>query len=265
MRKLMIVALVFGVCGLVSAAELTVNPNPQPASGDTHVPRLPNITQNVDPVTITALNSVSCNAGGLHADNSYWRRFFLATDHGISLQYNVTSVDFGVENAAGAGGTQPITVTLYEIANGAAFVTANLTQRGTTSFNIPDQALTIANAAVTGTILDPAASDLVVEIFTPDGQTAGHVFFIGSNAAGDTQPAYLSAADCGITDPTPVNSIGFPSMDIVMTVNGDEAVQPTATPDPDAGFPVPTMSRWGVMVMLVLLAGAAVLLISRRG
>lgn len=265
MKKLLVLALFIGVCGLASAAELTVNPDPKPASGGTHAVRLPNITQNNDAATITALASVSCNAGGLHADNSYWRRFLLATDHGIALQYNVTSIDFGVENAVGAGGTQPISVNLHSIGNGATFLLANLTSIGSTSTTIADQALTIANVGVTGSIVNPATTDLVVEIFTPDGQTAGHSFFIGANGAGDIRPAYLSAAACGITEPTTVDAIGFPGMDIVMTVNGDEIGQPTATPDPGAGgIPVPTLSRWGMVAMLVLLAGAAVLLISRR-
>ena len=72
---------------------------------------------------------------------------------------------------------------------------------------------------VTGT--DPAGSELVVEIFTPDGQTAGHSFFIGSNNLGQTGPSYLLAADCGVTVPTPTGSIGFPGMHIVMNVTGE--------------------------------------------
>lgn len=40
---------------------------------------------------------------------------------------------------------------------------------------------------------------------------------------------------------------------------------PTATPDPDAGGnPIPTLNRWGVAAMIVLLVGGALLLITRR-
>ncbi|NUM43460.1 MAG: carboxypeptidase regulatory-like domain-containing protein, partial [Anaerolineales bacterium] len=52
---------------------------------------------------ITALNSVSCNAGGLHTDNSYLRHFTLA-DFGITDSFDVTEVSFGVEQATGATG-----------------------------------------------------------------------------------------------------------------------------------------------------------------
>ena len=61
---------------------------------------------------ITPLNSVSCNNASGHTDNSYWRAFNMATFAG-GAQYDVTSVSFGVEEATGAGGTQPVTVRLY--------------------------------------------------------------------------------------------------------------------------------------------------------
>ena len=169
--------------------------------------------------TIIAGNSVSCNAGGLHSDNSYYRAFNL-TDFGITEDFDVTMVEIGIETATGAGGTQPITVYLYT--SNPAFpggFPGSLTQIGTVDIDVPDQAATIFQIPVTGTA--PAGSELVVEIFTPDGQTAGHTFFIGSNNLGETGPSYLLAADCGITVPTPTGSIGFPDMQIVMNVTGD--------------------------------------------
>jgi len=169
--------------------------------------------------TITPGNSVSCNAGGLHSDNSYYRAFNL-TDFGITEDFDVTMVEIGIEQATGAGGTQPITVYLYT--SNPAFpggFPGSLTQIGTADIDVPDQAATIFQIPVTGTA--PAGSELVVEIFTPDGQTAGHTFFIGSNNLGETGPSYLLAADCGITVPTPTSGIGFPDMQIVMNVTGD--------------------------------------------
>ncbi len=71
--------------------------------------------------------------------------------------------------------------------------------------------------------LDGLVNDLVLEVFTPDGQTAGHSFFIGSNATDSINPAgapsFIGAADCGITEPTATSGIGFPDMNIVMIVN----------------------------------------------
>ena len=67
----------------------------------------------------------------------------------------------------------------------------------------------------------PAGSVLVVEVFTPNGQTTNNSFFIGSNAAGQTGPSYIAAADCTIPEPATTASIGFPNMHIVMNVTGD--------------------------------------------
>lgn len=163
---------------------------------------------------ITSGNSVSCNAGGLHADNSYYRSFPLSAD------INVCQVQFGIETAAGAGGTQPVTVNLYSgVGAFPGTFPGSYTQIGTASVSVPDQAATIFPASING--LATAGSNLVVEVFTPDGQTAGHSFFIGSNASGESASSYLSAADCGITTPSTTASIGFPNMNIVMNVVGN--------------------------------------------
>lgn len=171
---------------------------------------------------IEQFNSVSCNAGGLHTDNSYLRRFNL-NDFGIAGNFDVSSVQVGVEQAAGASGSQPITINLYTLSG--SFVYANLTLIGTATVNIPDQALTVYEIPVVGTA--PAGSELVVELFTPDGQTAGNSFFVGSNNDGQTGASYLVAADCGITEPTDTADIGFPDMHVVMNVLGTEAVAGT--------------------------------------
>jgi len=164
--------------------------------------------------------SVACNSGGIHTDNSYFRAFTLA-DFGITQDFNVTMVEIGIEQASGGGGTQPITVNLWTsnqpFPNGFP---GSVTQIGTASINVPDQSLTLFQIPVTGTA--PAGSELVVEIFTPDGTTGGNSFFIGSNPLGQTGPSYILAADCAITTPTDLAAIGFPNMHIVMSVTGDE-------------------------------------------
>jgi hypothetical protein len=175
------------------------------------------ITHSTDPSTITSLNSVSCNAGGLHTDNSYVRRFTLS-DFGISDGLDVTSIDIGIETATGATGSQPVEVRLYTWDTSTSFTFGNFNLIGSVSVSLPDQALTIANIPVTGSV--PAGGTLVVEFFTPNGQTAGNSLFVGSNANGQTDATFLAAADCGITEPTDTAAIGFPNMQLVMLVNG---------------------------------------------
>jgi hypothetical protein len=226
-----------------------------------------NITQNTDPNTV-ATGSIACSGDGGQTvtDNQYLRRFFLNADHGINLQFNVTDVSYGVQTAEDRNiGGRPISATLnlYTIANGAAFTYANMTNIGSAALSIPDQTTQVVlNQAVTGSILDPVNEDLVVEVANPDF-TGEFAFFIGSNSAGESHPSYLASASCSINDPSTFGSIGFPDVHVVYTVSGDEQVVPTPTPPP-AGEPVPSMNRYGIMVMIGLLIGVAILVMWRR-
>jgi hypothetical protein len=186
------------------------------------------ITQSAS-ASIISLNSVSCNAGGLHTDNSYYRRFKLAADHGIITPFTTSNVDFGIEVASSAtGGGQPVLVKLYTIPTAAAMNTANFTQIANVAVNVLDQSLTVLSVPVVGAVASPTTQDLVVEIFTPSGQTTGDSFFIGSNNLGQTRPSYLAAAACGVTQPTDTAALGFPGMHIVMAVTGSDGIVPTA-------------------------------------
>lgn len=200
--------------------------------------------------TIEPLNSVSCNDGVGHTDNSYWRAFTLPS-FSINNIFHVTSVDVGIESASSGGviansksakssgitknkataskrrgaspngaGGQPVTVRLYTNTGGAfPGGTRNLLQ--TANFtNIADQSGTIINFPINADV--PAGSELVVEFFTPDGTATGNLLFIGSNSAAETGPSYLSAPDCGVNNPTTTSALGFPDMHIVMNVNGCE-------------------------------------------
>jgi len=174
-------------------------------------------------MTITIGNSVSCNDGGLHTDNYYYRRFDLDTNFAATGNVTIASVDVGVEQATGTGGTQPLTVNLYAIPNASTLTVANLgSPIGTANISLPDGGGVLQNVAVAGS-LNGLTHDLVVEVYSPDGQTAGNSFFIGSNATASINPAgapsYLRATDCGVAEPTAVGSLGFPNMNIVMVVN----------------------------------------------
>jgi len=101
---------------------------------------------------------------------------------------------------------------------------------------VPNQEFTIFNLPLTATV--PAGTlELVMEVLSPD-QTVDHNFFIiGSNPDPESGPSYLSAPDCGNSDPVATRCIGFPDMHYVFNVNGDCAggggtptPAPTATP-----------------------------------
>jgi len=173
-------------------------------------------------MTITPGNSVACTSGGFITDNHYWRAFALV-DLGVATDFSVCSVTIGVEEATSGGGSQPITINLYT--SDPAFPDGALTLIGTTSSTVADQTLSLDSFAVSGTAR--AGSQLVVEIFTPNGHEAGNRFFIGSNPDAESAPSYISATDCGFPTPVPTAEILHPDMHIVITVEGN-AVAPEA-------------------------------------
>jgi subtilisin family serine protease len=209
-----------------------ITPTPTPTPGGSCPPT---ITQSTSQ-DITALNSVACtdNATGFTVENHYWRAFDMSTFTG-GLEYDITSVSFGIEQATSGSGTgQPLTVNLYAN-SGAPFPGGTLTLLGSSGeINIPDQSLSIFDLPIAATV--PAGTlELVMEVTTPDGVAAGNDFFVGSNASPETGPSYLSAADCGIPDPVTTGDIGFPNMHIVFNVNGTcPGVTPTPSPSATA-------------------------------
>jgi len=253
----------------------------------------PNILTHSTSLAIEADNSVSCNDNltKVHTENSYYRAFVLS-DFGFSGNFQVCTVRVGIEvaDAGDPATTQPMTVNLYSGPPG--FPTGfpgSFPNVGTASVNVGDQALTLLDVVVSGTAL--SGQELVVEILTPNGSPAGHVFFIGSNNNGEDDPSYLRAPDCGVNSPTATGSLGFPDMHIVMNVLGVEipltatptptvtltsTVTPTSTPTatPTAtGTPsvlaptapeVPTLSSVGQALMALVMLGLGIAILSRR-
>ena len=181
-------------------------------------------TQSLDNVTITA-GSIACvnQATNTHVDNSYLRRYSLASQCMSTPGSSIAAVHFGIENAtAGAAGAgqQMVNVRLYSIDPMATLTFANMSMLIDEPVMVPDQALAIFTAPLSMPVFVPAGDDLVVELFTPDGSTNGNVFFIGSNAAGQTDPGYIAAPGCGANEPTDLAAVGsgFPNMHIVLDV-----------------------------------------------
>jgi hypothetical protein len=194
---------------------------------------------------ITPSNSFACQtAGGATEENSYYRRFELSADHGITTSFTVSSVTFGIEQADDGGGVgQPVKVRLFSIDTDASFTTANLMPLGSQDATVQDSETgTLRTVAVSGTITSPTTTDLVAEVFVPDGTVAGHSFLIGSNASSQTHESYIRAPGCSINDVTPTSSGSLPanSMHIVLFVDGEAAQPqqpPSNNPPPESGPP----------------------------
>lgn len=178
-------------------------------------------------LAVVAGNSISCNNNRRHDNNSYMRRFSLEGVYGEARKFVVSNVTFGVEYAFAGGGTQPILVNLYTIPKGDLLRFANLTQIGSTTLQLQDQELTLVNVPFLSdpTVSEANAKDLVVEVFSPNGQAQGYIFFIGSNSLGQTGASYIAAAGCGAPEPRTTYSLGAPQMHIVLTVTGTAETQ----------------------------------------
>jgi len=203
--------------------------------------------------TITVFNSISCNNGGLNTQSSYYRTYVLE-DFGVTGDFEVCEVLLGVESASSFTGTQPVSVNLYT--SDPEFPDGTLTEIGFADIELPDQDLTIVSIPVTATV--PAGSQLVVEIYIPDGTSEGNSFFIGSNADPQTGPSYIRAPDCGTLTPETTAAIGFPEMHIVLDVVGNQDQQALLANK------IPTLSEWGLIAMATVIGIAGFVFIRKN-
>ena len=162
--------------GLATAAEFTTSGLPAGQSGSFQGELTPvDITQSTD-MTVLSGYGVSCNAGGLAAENNFLRRFFLAADHGIFNQYDVLSVDIGVESTTVLEGTLTCEARIYSIADGAGFTFANMALVNAGPFVLTEaDDLVVVNVPSDGSFPDPVTTNLVLDFWVPDGQTSPNV------------------------------------------------------------------------------------------
>ena len=178
-----------------AAHTLGTNPNPYPLSAPSGIAAPAQgpsphgaacaegalITENNDPVTVIAGNSVACGAGALTAVNHYARCF--ESSHFLGIDYLVNCIQFGIENSTSTDGNTPITVSLQATvtpAGGPACDMAGPVGNPSSAWQPADtvQAVVLAgDGSLNGTILEvalavpllvPAGSGLMVQILAPD-------------------------------------------------------------------------------------------------
>jgi hypothetical protein len=185
--------------------------------------------------TITIGNAVSCNTDGVvHVENSYYRAYDLSA---FPAGFDVCAVEIGIDRAlAGSGSAQPVTLNLY-VHSGGAFPTGTSTLLTTLALAVANQSGSLLSVPIGGRV--PAGSQLIVEVLTPDAQAAGHSFFMGSNALGQSADSFLRAPNCGVFAPTSNVASGFSAMQIVLNARG------AAAPGVAALTPVPAVIDFG--------------------
>ncbi len=185
------------------------------------------ITHSVDTFNITPGNSIACAAANPQrtTENSYYRTFDLTQFPAVTGPLHVTRVDVAVESAVHPNFEQDITINLWVDCNGGAPLLADLTLVGSFVFVQIDSGPFIEEIPVDVTVCQDAT--LVVEVNTLDhrGETVNAVYFIGSNAGGQTSPSYLRADACGLSEIGDIAGIGFPTMHILLSVLGDIVAQ----------------------------------------
>ncbi|MCB0453656.1 MAG: hypothetical protein KDC94_12390, partial [Aequorivita sp.] len=218
-----------------SSLRTVVGPPPGTASRNMQ----PNLYyNNRAPVTIThsvtqnivAGNSVTCNAGGIPDENSFFRDFDLAGDFGITDDFDVSSAEFAVEAVSGATN---LTINIYSTTTVfPGGYPGSATLRGTANYvsNVAD-AGTVVSVPITATI--PAGEIMIYELKINAGATAS--WFPGSNTGGQTGVSWIMSAACGISNPTDLAAIGFPNQHMVMNIVGEEAGGGGAFPAPYCG------------------------------
>lgn len=197
--------LVLAACGRIGFA---------PQGGDAGGGGTPTTLTQTQSETIAASGSTNCVSNSHNGDNRYFRVFDL-TAAGITGTLHVTSVTFGIQSATSQAGSQPIDVRLDTLAG--ALKVENLTNVASTTVNIPDETSSTAKATFDTDIA--AGAMLVAELHIGNSPTDDLV--VGSNALGETAPAYIAAPQCGQPEPIELASIGFPNMDLVLAVHGD--------------------------------------------
>jgi hypothetical protein len=176
--------------------------------------RATTLSENVDPNTILNGNSVACNNGTQTDDNTYFRSFAFA-NFGVTGDFSLSSVSFAIEEASAS---LPLTVSIYS----GTSVTSLGTLIASSSFNVSAQADTFYTLNLSG-VVPFSSGGLVMSVYSP---ASGALFFIGSNSAGQTAPGYILAPDCGITTPTDIAALGFPSDNIILSVTGTQVPEP---------------------------------------
>ena len=219
-------------------------------------------TLNPVPLNLPFGGAVSCNNGGSHADNFYYRAFDLCRDYGITDFIDIRCITSAFSSASAGGGTQPVRIRLsLDLDGGAVGPLSSLTLFYEEEFQVPSNANQPFNFVLGTGIVDPDGilagtastlvgclaidQTLVVEIFTPDGSAGGHAFFMAIPDPAQTDPAtdqigssFFAADECGLFEPSDTASLGFPDnmwiMDVAWDDAGDCVCSPFIRSDADA-------------------------------
>lgn len=160
-------------------------------------------SHNDDDVIVSG-SGVSCgdNETGLTSDNEF-ARWFDVSDYGVTGDFEIYQVDFGVETVE--LGTMPMTVTIYE--SDFDFPFGDLTIKGSQQIDIADLDNEIVETPFDTPVELAGNTDAIAVSISQEAGLAR--FFPGGTMPGtffDT--SWLRSEGCGLTDFTDVTTLG---------------------------------------------------------
>jgi hypothetical protein len=167
-------------------------------------------------------------SGGGTDTNSFFRVFTLSS-FSITTAFDVTNVDFWVEDADanannpnGTGVNVTVKIGTYSGTPGATLSTGSMTQLATMSVAVPqvdenggDPPMKV-DVPITATI--PAGGQVYFELDSKAVNKAA--FYPGVSTSGETADSYIEASDCGDASPTDYSTAIGSTQNLIMTVTG---------------------------------------------
>jgi len=174
--------------------------------------------------TPASFSGMACGGQqGSTSPNSYWRRFYLS-EHGSPSSVRIKSVLVGTET----GPSISATVNVYSIPHSTpvdTIATGALTLIGRGTGTVGGT-LTTTTIPVTTVLPDAVGNDLVVEYHVAGASTQ---WYPAANATAETHPSFISAANCGLFEPTPMADTGHPDSHNIIVVNLDDGAPPSCS------------------------------------
>jgi hypothetical protein len=194
-----------------------------PAPDATQPPTQITLTQTS--TTALATSSLGCQNGNSTASEAYYRVFDLAA-LGITTPLTVSSVAFGVQQAAGAQ-TVDARVGTYSAAPGSTldvggtdWAGGDVAALGLAAVSIP---ATDTGEQVTAPLAAtiPGGAYLIIEIFSPSHTSASDTyFFLGASSGTDSTPGFFWAPSCGASPPGTPAELGESATPFQIEVTG---------------------------------------------
>lgn len=188
-------------------------------------PTMVTLTQTTTDNVINELSLACRSTGDGSTRENSWYRVFRLADAGITSDFHVSSVTFGV---AAASGLVPVVVKIGTYSgtvnpSPAQLDTALITPiAASAAYPVPNTNGTPALATVPVDATVPALGQMIVEIAAPDELGTTYYFHLGANSDGQTSAGYLRAPICNATQPSIPGSFSadFANAHFVIKVTG---------------------------------------------